>query len=300
MTSNRRADVLAEARIRCSGKLHRILLVGESEKPKLVLCDHRDKQGERVMETLSGKLCRCREVADAWRRVITAPGTSISRPGSAFRKTTVNYSELPGPFRKAARDARRKKVQRDRAHFEGPYAPVTYFTKNNGKPTFQQILEQLEGDREEAFLRFEQELGLRMKSTHDIIHETISALYFPQCVNSKITTFGAYALPRPGTPHINVLDKRHKYRNPTIHIYVELSDLIRAHLRTGCLARQPDGRRIAVVGISKNVWRRPCLGKPYSEAVLAWVVRQWRGQNWIMTQAILIREGDEWKVERWL
>jgi hypothetical protein len=292
--TKRRSNTLAEALIRCQGQLHRVLLVGDPGKPKLVLCGHRDTQSERVMETLAGKACRCRQIQQAWRKIIQGPGYNISRPGSRM-DGPIRYTDLPASFREFAKKGRAVHLQRrTTANDNWVYDDCVGQDLKEGQSLLDMETDNYRGDRSEATNAFKATIHRRMWRTERYIHETLSDVYSEEGVMIRLNTYFSVE-----NPNLNVLNKN-SHRTTALEVRVSLADLLRAHLRTGCLARQHDGKMAAVISIPKQAWRRPYRDIPTSQATLAWVVRQWRGRNWTMTQALLRRDNEEWKVDQWL
>lgn len=302
MSNGRRANVLAEARIRCQGRLHHLLLVGTTDKPKLVLCDHRDTQSESIMEALGGKPCRCRQIRKTWSEIIQGPGCTISHPG-ARRTGPLRYSSLPASFRDLAQRARA-------VHLERRKTTAMHWTydiyhdkmcRKNEQSTWHALLHQNDGDQHMAKDSFFRLLRYRLSDSIECINNIMRELYAPNAPLSfrfGFMIYGGDVAAHRANPSLNIL---YKYTPRTkLTVNVALADLLRAHLRTGCLARQPDGKMVAVISIPKQVWQRPYRGIPATQATLAWVVRQWRGDNWTMTQALLRRDNEEWKVDQWL
>lgn len=95
-TKRRRRQKRIVAKVRCQGKLHRVVLTWRGH---LALEDHPDLYRERVLENLSGKQCRCREVMTLWRNVIAGRLKGRLEPDSRALR------DLPRPLRKALFDA---------------------------------------------------------------------------------------------------------------------------------------------------------------------------------------------------
>jgi hypothetical protein len=105
----RRRQPPIEAKVRCQGKLHRIVL---TRRGHIALRDHPDFLREEVLENLSGEQCRCREILGVWQDVIAGRIKEHLNPDSRVLR------ELPRPLRIPAYDAAMKRRQRQISKFD--------------------------------------------------------------------------------------------------------------------------------------------------------------------------------------
>jgi hypothetical protein len=316
---------LAEARVRCQGQLHTIRLVkGVRGGEHLVLCDHANHdQSQKVVEILSGKRCRCHEVRDQWVALIQADGGSVSRPGSRHRKTVQRYGNLPAPLRPWAKIARQRFFSR-RNSFWDDICCASYFAdeeKAKGKSLLQALADEVRaggGDSAEtrAIYMLSQEIMWRATGKYKQMKDRWYKLFEAKDAGLSVYESARIESYSRAEPTLNVEVRSRYYGAKHLRINVLYADTVRSYLRTGNgFVFQPDGKAAIVIGIPRETYQRPCRGKPASELTLAWVLRQWRGKNWIITQA-LIRPLDAprphwldvneepvqigWEVEEWL